>query len=117
MEEVVKAKYGRYTQPFLLSMGNIQNPEHYFIVVDRIAIPCGQDIVKALDMLFKSHYVFNVEYATLLNNFWEFIAAMIYGVIEPSATGPTVPSSWLFMQGLKFVTIKFFYEYVLVIPL
>ena len=80
---MVKANDGRYAQPFLLSTGNVQNPEHYFMVVDRIAIPCGKDLVKALDMLFKSHYVFNVEYATLLYNFWEFIAAMIYGVIEP----------------------------------
>ena len=63
VEEVVKAKDSRYTQPFLLSTGNVQNPEHYFIVVDRIAIPCGKDVVKALDMLFKSHYVINVEYA------------------------------------------------------
>ena len=90
MEEVVKAKDSRYTQPFLLSMGNVQSAEHYFNVVDRIAIPCGKDVVKALDMLFKSHYVLNVEYATPLYNFWEFIATMIYGVIEPSATGPTV---------------------------
>ena len=51
---MVKANDGRYTQPFLLSTGNVQNPEHYFMVVDRIAISCEKDLVKALDMLFKS---------------------------------------------------------------
>lgn len=90
VEEWGKAKDGRYTQPLLLSTGNARNPEHYFIVLDRIAIPVGRDAVKAVDMLFKSHYVFNVEYAAPLQNFWEFIAAMIYAVIEPFATGPTV---------------------------
>ena len=48
----------------------MRRPEHYFIVLDRIAIPCGQDFVEALDMLFKSHYVFNVEYAAPLHNLY-----------------------------------------------
>lgn len=101
MEEVAKSKDERFTQPFLLSTGNAQNPEHYFIVLDRIAIPCGQDVVKAVDMLSKSHYVFNVEYAAPLHNFWEFIAAMIYGVIKPSATGPTVRALGSSCRDLK----------------
>ncbi|XP_028401812.1 uncharacterized protein LOC114524820 isoform X2 [Dendronephthya gigantea] len=101
VEEAAKSKDERFTQPFLLSTGNAQNPEDYFIVLDRIVIPCGQDVVKAVDMLFKSHYVFNVEYASPLHNFWEFIAAMIYGVIKPSATGPTVRALGSSCRDLK----------------
>ena len=90
MEAAVKQKDERFTQPFLPTTRADHNPDQYVLIVDRMAIPCGQQLIKSIDILFKAHYVFNVIYAPLLHQFWEFIASMGYGVIKPCATKPSV---------------------------
>ena len=69
-------------QPFLLGLG--QSKAHitqYFLVVDHRALPCAaHDIEGAMDVLFKCHYVFGLEYARPLKNFWTFVQTTIYGV-------------------------------------
>ncbi|CAB3977440.1 hypothetical protein BSL78_19360 [Paramuricea clavata] len=89
VEAAANNKDDVYTQPFLLSTGQASKPDQFFLVLDRIVIPCGPDLIKSFDILFKAHYVFNVEYAPPLLQFWEFVASMIYGVIKPCETGPT----------------------------
>jgi len=50
-------------QPYLLSVGrDVKKPSQYFLVLDRLVIPGGLDIIPAFDRPFKAHYVFNVNY-------------------------------------------------------
>ncbi|PIK60368.1 hypothetical protein BSL78_02739 [Apostichopus japonicus] len=91
VEEATKLKEDRFKQPLLLSLGAEKGSETVvFVILDRIAISGGLHVVGALDRLFKSHYVFNVEYSPSLQQFWEFIAAMIYEVIPPAIAKPQV---------------------------
>ena len=54
MEAAAKQKDERFTQPFLLTNGADHNPDQYFPIVDRMAIPCGQQLIKSIDSLFKA---------------------------------------------------------------
>ncbi|XP_071838876.1 uncharacterized protein [Apostichopus japonicus] len=90
VEEATKLKEDRFKQPLLLSLGAEKDPKQFFVILDRIPISGGLHVVDALDRLFKCHYVFNVEYSPSLQQFWEFIAAMIYEVIPPATAKPQV---------------------------
>ncbi|XP_041466263.1 uncharacterized protein LOC121416815 [Lytechinus variegatus] len=72
----------RQMQPFLLALGRSKAQiTQYFIIIDHMALPCAaHDIEGAMDALFKSHYVFGLEYARPLKNFWTFVQTTIYGV-------------------------------------
>ncbi|KAJ8039915.1 hypothetical protein HOLleu_14068 [Holothuria leucospilota] len=88
--EAAKKKDERFKQPFILSLGPERRPKQFFIVLDRIAVSGGLNVVDAVDRLFKCHYVFNVEYCPCLQQFWEFIASMIYEILPPCQAKPQV---------------------------
>ena len=67
-------------QPYLLGIGERNNPTQFFIVVDDLAIPCEGDITEAVDKLFKVHYVFNIRYADEVYGFFAFIQNFVYGI-------------------------------------
>lgn len=80
----VLQKESEYKQPYLLSIGReAKNPSQFFLVLDRLVIPGGLDIVPAFDRLFKAHYVFSANYSPVLQNFWEFIDCSVYSVMKP----------------------------------
>ncbi|XP_038062992.1 uncharacterized protein LOC119733670 [Patiria miniata] len=81
----VEGKEEEYRQPFLLALGQSSiNPTQFFIVLDRMVIPAGLDLVPAFDRLFKIHYVFNISYSPNLQKFWEFVDSVIYKVMAPT---------------------------------
>ncbi len=43
-------------------------------------IDAASDVVRALDILFKSHYVFNVKFAQPLIPFYNFMETFIYKI-------------------------------------
>lgn len=49
----------------------------FFIKADSMLIAVGENSMKAFDLLFKMHYVFNLEYASELINFYDFIESCI----------------------------------------
>ena len=52
--------------------------------------------------LFKSHYVYNVEYSLTLQQFWDFFAAVFYRVIKLSDAKPVVRT---LSTALKTITL------------
>ena len=90
MEVVAQKKDQHHRQPYLLAVGPRRKPHQYFLILDRVLVPAGDTIVQAVDRLFKSHFTFNVEYAPILKNFWEFIASVVYGVLPITSTKASV---------------------------
>ena len=43
-----------------------------------------------MDVLFKSHYMFGLEYARPLKNFWTIVQTTIYGVDVDITMDPTI---------------------------
>ena len=83
-------KSNTHKQPFLLCLGSKENPSDFYLIVDVKAIALGDcGVVKAVDALFKSHYVFWVGYAKCLSLFLEFLQKLIYK-IECTKLSPRV---------------------------
>ncbi|KAH0564077.1 hypothetical protein KQX54_009045 [Cotesia glomerata] len=70
------------TQPKLLAVGPNKNTiSQYHISIDNNCISLKvKDIVEAIDLLFKAHYVFNVKFDPDLKNFWVFIQHNFFGI-------------------------------------
>ncbi|PIK48618.1 hypothetical protein BSL78_14520 [Apostichopus japonicus] len=80
LEEYLLQKKNQ-TQPYLLCIGTKKAPSQFFIIVDSHAIPCQENIVSAIDKLFKLHYVFNIHYAQQLRMFYMFMDSVVYGIV------------------------------------
>ncbi|PIK46807.1 hypothetical protein BSL78_16306 [Apostichopus japonicus] len=65
-------------QPYLLCLGTRSAPTQFFIIGDRQAIKCEDNIVAAVDKLFKLHFVFNLQYAAELKLFYNFIETFVF---------------------------------------
>ena len=62
MEHFSKTKAAIYTQPFLLVLMHGDDAKEHFLIVDSTSIPVGSDSLDAFDKLFKSFYIFNVDF-------------------------------------------------------
>jgi hypothetical protein len=70
-----------HQQPFLLCLGSKDNPCSFYLIVDVKAVCLGDcGVLRAIDILFKAHYVFWVGYAKPLEFFMEFIQKLIFKV-------------------------------------
>ncbi|XP_015840661.1 uncharacterized protein LOC103313046 isoform X2 [Tribolium castaneum] len=71
-------------QPFLLAQGHSNKGAitKYHIVVDRQLIPCPDHCssAEAFQLLFMTHYVFNIRYDHKLKFFWEFIQTYYFDI-------------------------------------
>ncbi|XP_071832159.1 uncharacterized protein [Apostichopus japonicus] len=70
-------------QPYILALGSRYNVDQYFIAVDGTPIPvsrsaCG--ITTATDLLFKVHFVFNINFAVQLQDFFIYLQVVLYGI-------------------------------------
>ena len=65
-----------------IANGN-RNSGNFFLKVDHELVNVENHPVKAFDILFKLHFVFNIEYAKSLENFYDFIAGCIYKISKP----------------------------------
>ena len=92
VEELIKTKDKKiYRQPYLLAIGQVIKPSQYFIILDTsIPLDAGTSTVEAVDRLFKAHYALNVHYAAPLQDFWDFLDHMVYGVKRPASARPNV---------------------------
>jgi len=74
-------KRSTHKQPFLLCLGSRENPSSYFLVLDGKAVCLGEcGVVRAVDCLFKSHFVYWVDYGKPLALFMEFLQKLIYKI-------------------------------------
>ena len=70
-----------HKQPFLLCLGTKECPSTFYLVLNMKVICLGTcGVLKAVDALFKSHYVYFVGYAKCLGTFMEFIQKLIYKI-------------------------------------
>ncbi|XP_007543316.1 uncharacterized protein LOC103131579 isoform X2 [Poecilia formosa] len=69
-------------QPFLLCVGEKKSSiQRRYIVIDHKAVPCkGQTSLAAFDELFKSHFIFSVNYQESLYNFYTFIQTTVFNI-------------------------------------
>ncbi|XP_067206229.1 uncharacterized protein [Linepithema humile] len=70
------------SQPKLIAVGpNKLAIDQYFLKIDKnlILLPT-KDIIKAVDYLFKAHYVFHIKYDVDLQNFWMLIQHYFYKI-------------------------------------
>lgn len=83
-------KSSTHKQPFLLCLGSKENPANFYLILDVRAIDLGDcGVLKAVDALFKSHYVYWVGYAKCLTLFLEFLQKLLYK-IECTKLSPRV---------------------------
>lgn len=60
--------------------------------MDQKVLVAGDSFVESFDRLFKAHFCFNVHYAQVLEPFYEYVAAYIYGVLPPAKVRASVRS-------------------------
>jgi len=80
----VDAKKTKHKQPSLLCLGNKDEAGTFYLILDAKAVSLGDcGVLRAIDCLFKSHFVYWVAYAKCLALFMEFLQKILYK-IEPS---------------------------------
>lgn len=71
----------QHKQPFLMCLGSRENPGVFFLILDGKAVSLGEcGILKAVDCLFKAHFVFWVDYAKPSCLFMEYLQKIIYNI-------------------------------------
>ncbi|CAK8690130.1 unnamed protein product [Clavelina lepadiformis] len=65
------------TQPFLLAVGNSNQPDQYYIVADFSVIYVGNDVVRALYRLFCLFWVNNISYYPRLAPFYNLLEVLV----------------------------------------
>lgn len=91
LEEHLQSRQESHQQPYLLASGtNKQAISSFYIVLDKKLIPCqAATSLAAFDELFKVHFVFSVNYADALNNFYTFLQTTVYGIdVETTKESP-----------------------------
>lgn len=68
-------------QPFLLCLGTKEEPGPFYLILDTKAVCLGTcGVVRAIDALFKAHYVYWVGYARPVELFMEFIQKLVFKI-------------------------------------
>lgn len=77
-------------QPYLLAHGETKrNIGKYYVIIDHLALPCPtREALGAFDALFKSHYIFGLEYSSYLYNFWTFLQTTIFKIDTDNSREP-----------------------------
>jgi len=78
---LTEKKTTSHKQPFLLCLGSQKNPSTYYLILDTKAVSLGEcGILRAVDCLFKGHFVYWVDYAKPLAHFIEFLQKTVYKI-------------------------------------
>lgn len=101
VQAAAAGKPAEFRQPYILALGHPRKPQQYFLIVDRIPIEAGWNVVEATDRLFKCHYLFGVNFSVVINNFWEFIASEIFKVMQATETKASTRSLALAVRNVK----------------
>ena len=64
-------------QPFILILGNPEQPEQAFVVVEKNVVLC-KSLLQAVDVCFKVVYVLDINYAWQCQHTWDFIQKFFY---------------------------------------
>ena len=64
----------RHVQPFLIFS---KSSDKFFIQADQYLIYTGRHFLTAMDLLIKLHYVFDIQFAAVLENFYNFLSTCV----------------------------------------
>ncbi|XP_077970707.1 uncharacterized protein LOC120343014 [Styela clava] len=67
-------------QPILLVIGPKSDPEEFFLILDKKAVPVGNSSLLAFYRLFASFWIFGIEYYEKLATFFNFFEAILFGM-------------------------------------
>lgn len=76
-------------QPYLLVQSdNLFDKGLFYIIIDQKPLPIGRiSYKKAFDTLYKTFYVFNIQYDHRLDRFFNFIDVFLYKTPKVNPTG------------------------------
>lgn len=80
IQTVLKEK--KSNQPFILATGTCKRDisSYYLVIDDKIIATHKDNIATAFDLLFKCHFVFDVQYNDNLKYFFQFIQSYFYKI-------------------------------------
>ncbi|KAJ8049893.1 hypothetical protein HOLleu_02837 [Holothuria leucospilota] len=70
-------------QPFVVCRGHRLNPTQAYVIVERRAMPQAS-LLKAIDVCFKSVYIWDVEFQPSCKVAWQFLQNVIYEFLDPN---------------------------------
>ena len=67
------------SQPYVLVLYRESKvkPSQVFVILERKAVP-QPSLLKAVDLCYKSYYVFDLDYQPSCNVVWQFLQSMVY---------------------------------------
>ncbi len=85
-------KQNKNQAPFLLALGSISDLKfrEFYIVIHKIAVPCGDKFLQALDAITKVYTVFSLPLPIESFSPWKFILHGVLGKPNPVALSPVV---------------------------
>ena len=89
-EAIATIKSKGYRQPLIVTLGPSMKPNQFWLCLDNTPVPGGSSVVEAFDKLFKSYFVFGLNYPKVLENFYAYFAAFVYEVCQASTVKPMV---------------------------
>jgi len=67
----------RRKQPFILLIGKESRPTQIFVIVENHAID-APTILKGVDLCFKIHFIWDIDYSEFCKNVWYFLDIVFY---------------------------------------
>ena len=66
----------------------MSNPNNFYLIIENVVIPCGNDSLSAFKNLFASYFVFQLHFPILIKPFFKFFEERIFR-ITPTMTATT----------------------------
>jgi len=97
----------KYKFPFILALGSRSQLEifSYFVIIDKLCIPCEPNFMSALDLCYKSYVVLGLPFPLECKAQWQYIDHVVFSRNEePDLLPPTVKflvgqTSWRFFEA------------------
>lgn len=79
---------GEKLQVYMIAVGKDFNFSSFFVIVDTLKFKFSS-LVKAIDISFKIHYVFNIEYSKEAEHVWRFFQKYFFQITHKNDKNTT----------------------------
>jgi len=79
--------------PFILALGTYSqlNMASFFVIIDKLSVPCENNFLCALDLCYKAFIVLGLSFPIECKPYWQYIDHVIFERVEtPDLLPPTV---------------------------